>query len=133
MILNNLPISAYSGVLKFDMKIFVNVARLEIGQLFTEGTKRGQPCTLDTFLVFSSHKAECKSVSFPSVGRLFNVQCIFDCTYIYNKLDAVARSDVRYDDGLGFDPHVRQHSLVEIGHEIISRAILCLLLIQEGQ
>ena len=37
MILNHLPISAYSGVLKFDMKIFVNVVRLEIGQLFTQG------------------------------------------------------------------------------------------------
>ena len=51
MILNHLPISAYSGVLKFDMKIFVNVARLEIGQLFTQGARRGHPCTLDTFLV----------------------------------------------------------------------------------
>ena len=30
-ILNHLPISAYSGLLKFDMKIFLNVARLEIG------------------------------------------------------------------------------------------------------
>ena len=38
MILNHLPIFAYSGVLKCDMKIFVNVARLEIGQLFTQGT-----------------------------------------------------------------------------------------------
>ena len=28
-ILNHLPISAYSSLLKFDMKIFVNVARLE--------------------------------------------------------------------------------------------------------
>ena len=35
----------------FDMKIFVNVARLEIGQLFTQGARRGHPCTLDTFLV----------------------------------------------------------------------------------
>ena len=51
MILNHLPISAYSGVLKFDMKIFVNVARLEIGNLFTQGARRGQLCTLDTFLV----------------------------------------------------------------------------------
>ena len=51
MTLNHLPISAYSGVLKFDMKIFVNVVRLEIGQLFTQGTRRGHPCTLDTFLV----------------------------------------------------------------------------------
>ena len=53
MIFNHLPISAYSGVtvLKFDMKMFVNVARLEIGQLFTQGTRRGHLCTLDTFLV----------------------------------------------------------------------------------
>ena len=51
MILNNLPISAYSAVLKFDMKRFVNVARLEIGQLFTQGMRWGHPCTLDTFLV----------------------------------------------------------------------------------
>ena len=35
----------------FDMKIFVNIARLEIGQLFTEGMKWGHPCTLDTFQV----------------------------------------------------------------------------------
>ena len=34
------------------MKIIVNVARLEIGQLFTQGTRRGLPCPLDTFLVF---------------------------------------------------------------------------------
>ena len=37
--------------LKFDMKIFVNVARLEISQLFTQGPRRGHPCTLDTFLL----------------------------------------------------------------------------------
>ena len=51
MILNLLPISANSGVLNFDMKIFVNVARLEIGQLCTQGPRRWHPCTLDTFLV----------------------------------------------------------------------------------
>ena len=56
MILNHLPISAYSGVLKFDMKIFVNVSRLEIGQLFTQGARRGHPCTLDTFLVSTAQK-----------------------------------------------------------------------------
>ena len=49
-ILIHLPISAYSRLLRFDMKIFVNVARLEIGQLFTQGARRGHPCTLDTFL-----------------------------------------------------------------------------------
>ena len=53
MILNYLPISAYSGLLKFDMKMFVNVARLDIGQLFTQSTRGGggHPCTLDTFPV----------------------------------------------------------------------------------
>ena len=35
-------------------------------------------------------------------------------------------------DGCGFDFHVRQHSFVEIGREIISMAILSLRLIQEG-
>ena len=38
-----------------------------------------------------------------------------------------------YADGRGFDPHVRLHSFVEIGDEIISTAILPLLLIQEEQ
>ena len=51
MILNHVLISGYSGVLKFDMKIFVTVARLEIGQLFTQGMRQGHLCTLDTFLV----------------------------------------------------------------------------------
>ena len=32
------------------MTIFVNVAKLEIGQLFTQGVRRGHSCTLDTFL-----------------------------------------------------------------------------------
>ena len=38
-----------------------------------------------------------------------------------------------YADGRGFDPHVRQHSFVEIGYEIISTAIFSLSLIQEEQ
>ena len=62
MILNHLPISAYSGVLKFDMKIFVNVARLEIGQLFTQGTRWGHPYTLDTFLVKSNYLDQIQSL-----------------------------------------------------------------------
>ena len=33
----------------------------------------------------------------------------------------------------GFDPPVRQHSFVEMGHEIISTAIIFLPLIQVGQ
>ena len=48
---NHLPIFTYSGLLKFDMNIFVNLARLEIGQLFTQGARRGHQCTLNTFLV----------------------------------------------------------------------------------
>ena len=36
-------------------------------------------------------------------------------------------------DGRGFDPRIRQQSFVEIGHEIISTAILSLPLIQEGR
>ena len=54
MILNSLPISAYSGLLKFDMKMFVNIARLDKRQLCTQSTRWGHPCTLDTFLVFKS-------------------------------------------------------------------------------
>ena len=42
MILNHLSISACSGVLTFDMKIFVKIARLEIGQLFTQGAASDQ-------------------------------------------------------------------------------------------
>ena len=33
----------------------------------------------------------------------------------------------------GLDPLIRQHSFVEMGHEIISMAILSLALIQVGQ
>ena len=36
-------------------------------------------------------------------------------------------------DGRGFDHRVRQHSFVEIGHGIISTAIIYLALIQVGQ
>ena len=38
-----------------------------------------------------------------------------------------------YSGGCGFDPSVQQHSFVEIGHEIISTAILSLPLIQVRQ
>ena len=38
-----------------------------------------------------------------------------------------------YADVCGFDPAVRKHSLMGIGHEIISRAILPLLLFRVGQ
>ena len=46
---------------------------------------------------------------------------------------SVRSASTWYADGHGYDPHVQQHSLVEIGHEIISTAILALPLIQEGQ
>ena len=52
----------------------------------------------------------------------------------YCKPGVVARSDVRastwYADGRVFDDHIRQHSFVEIGHEILSTAVLSLPLIQ---
>ena len=52
------------------------------------------------------------------------------------ELGPVARSDAR-PPGIrtvtGFDPRVRQHSFVEIGHVIISAAILSIPLIQKGQ
>ena len=38
-----------------------------------------------------------------------------------------------YADGRGLDPHVRRHSFVGTGHEIISKTILSLPLIQERQ
>ena len=36
-------------------------------------------------------------------------------------------------DGRGFDPRVRQHSLVDIGHRIVCTAIILLALIQGEQ
>ena len=51
----------------------------------------------------------------------------------YSHPGALARSgsaSAWYADGRGFDPHVRQHSFVEFGLEIISTAILFLPLIQ---
>ena len=35
------------------------------------------------------------------------------------------------DSSIGFEPNIRQHSFMEIVHEIISTAILSLPLIQE--
>ena len=45
----------------------------------------------------------------------------------------VPREIVWYADVRGFDPAVRQHSLMGIGYEIISRAILPILLFRVGQ
>ena len=46
---------------------------------------------------------------------------------------AVAQSDAWYADGHRLDPHIRLHSFVEFGNEIISMAILSIPLFQEGQ
>ena len=46
---------------------------------------------------------------------------------------SIGCASARYADGRGFDHHVRQHSFVEIVHEIISTAIRSLPLIPEGQ
>ena len=46
---------------------------------------------------------------------------------------SVGCASARYAKGRGFDLHARQHSVMEIGQEIISMAILSLPLIQEGQ
>ena len=45
----------------------------------------------------------------------------------------VPREIARYADVRGFDPVVWQHSFMGIGHEIISRAILPLLLFRVVQ
>ena len=45
----------------------------------------------------------------------------------------VPREIAWYADVRGFDPAVRQHSLIGIGNEIIYRAILPLLLFRVGQ
>ena len=45
----------------------------------------------------------------------------------------VLREITWYAEVRRFDPTVRQHSLMAIGHEIISRAILPLLLFHVGQ
>ena len=60
------------------------------------------------------------------------------CRLYWNLGQAEPGSSIRcasawHADGGGFDPLVRQHSVVEIGNEIISTAILSLPLIQVGQ
>ena len=45
----------------------------------------------------------------------------------------IGGASASYEDGRRFDSHIWQHSFVQIGHEIISKAILSLPLIQEGQ
>ena len=43
---------------------------------------------------------------------------------------SVVRASTWYADDRVFDDHVRQHSFVEIGHEIFSTCVLSLSLIQ---
>ena len=52
---------------------------------------------------------------------------------IVGRGSSVGCASAWYADGRRFDPQVRQHSFVDIDHEIISMAILSLPLIQEGQ
>ena len=64
-------------------------------------------------------------------GDIFNIFVCCEC--ISDKAQLDAPSDWR-PGGCGFNPRQgRQHSFVEIGHEIFSTVILSLPLIQEGQ
>ena len=76
-------------------------------------------------LKLNQQHAHCFTVS--------NEELVEHCTILQG---ATARSDARLQycaDSRGFDPYVRQHSFVEIGHEIKFSAILSIPLIQEGQ
>ena len=84
-------------------------------------------------------------------GLIYPVQLLFKRNRVYNFIfsnrvldplsstlftergDSIGCASAWYADGRGFDPHVRQHSFLEICHPIISMAILSLPLIQEGQ
>ena len=77
--LNHLPTSAYSGGLKCVMKIFVNVARLEIGQWFTQGTGRGRPFILNTFPVLSCF---CNVRANPYSSAFVYFVCFALCPYV---------------------------------------------------
>ena len=63
------------------------------------------------------------------------------CCYVWQRTStltagcggSIGCTSTWYAERRGFDPHVQQHSFLEFGHEIISMAIICLLLIQEGQ
>ena len=47
-------------------------------------------------------------------------------------LHALECASALHAEGCGLDPRVRQHSFIEIGHEIIYSAIISLPLIQVG-
>ena len=67
--------------------------------------------------------------------RLYRPMYIHKLDLSIIKQGVVARSNAPawYADGRGLDPHVRRHFFVGIGHEIISKTILSLPLIQERQ
>ena len=46
---------------------------------------------------------------------------------------SIGCASAQYAGCRGFDPHIRQHSFGEFGHEVISMASLSLPLIQGGQ
>ena len=64
-------------------------------------------------------------------------QCIRACDKAWSEAaglgSSVAYASDWYSGSRRFNPPVRQHSCLEIGHDIISAAILSLLLIQVGQ
>ena len=53
--------------------------------------------------------------------------------YVAEPGSSVGSVSAWHADGRGFDPRLRQQSFMEAGHEIISTAILSLVLIQVGQ
>ena len=56
--------------------------------------------------------------------------CIFSLfAFFAGRGSSVGCASAWYADGRGLDPHVRQYYFVEIGHEIISTAILSLSLV----
>ena len=56
---------------KFHLKMFVNIARLDIGQLFIQRARRGYPYTLDTILVlFLNPVFDVILKLFPSYGNM---------------------------------------------------------------
>ena len=61
VILNYLPISAFSGLLKFDMKMFKVIARLDIGQLFTQSMRRGASVYF-VYISSFTHFFQCRGV-----------------------------------------------------------------------
>ena len=81
-------------MLKFDIKLSVNEAMLEVGQLFTQGARRAHPCTLDTFLVFSSPEpsgSQGELIVYPYSGVRRRRRCLWrqQCLNIYSSETAL--------------------------------------------